>query len=94
MRCGLSIEEFWRLTPREVQLVMRASSGRRMDAIDEQITGAWHAALWGGVQRVRKLPELRDVIGRRRRVSKRRRMTLEEDVRRWEIFFKSATKAN
>jgi len=85
--CGLSIGDFWSMTPREVLLVLRAASERRLDGLDELLIAAWHGALWGGVQRVKKLPDLKDALSRRR--AKSRPRTLEEDIRRWEIFFRS-----
>ena len=74
---------------------MRAAEERRLDSLDEQITAAWHGALWGGVQRAKKLPELKDALVKRRRIEAKQR-TFEEDVRRWEIFFKQTgfSKAN
>ncbi len=74
---------------------MRAASDRRLDALDELITAAWHGALWGGVQRVKKLPDLKDALVKRRRIEAKQG-TLEEDVRRWEIFFRQTgfSKAN
>lgn len=76
------------LTPREVQLSIRAASERRLDRLDEEIAGAWHAALWGGVQRVKKLPDLKDALARRKREKKPR--TFDAEIKRWEMFFRSA----
>ncbi len=82
------MHEFWRLTPREVLLSIRATCELRLDRLDEQLTGAWHGALWGGVQRLKKLPDLKDALTKRRRAETRPR-TFEEDIRRWEVFFRS-----
>lgn len=80
------------MTPREVQLSIRAASELRLDRMDELILAAWQGARWG---RAKRMPDLKDALTVRRRV-KRRPKTLEEDVRRWETFFRrvSAGKAN
>jgi hypothetical protein len=75
---------------REVQLSIRAASDQRLDRLDEATWAAWHAALWGGVQRVKKLPDLKNVVGRRKREKKPQ--SFEAEIRRWEIFFASATR--
>ncbi len=71
------------MTPREVQLSIRAASERRLDRMDELILAAWRGALWA---RVKRMPDLKDALTvRKRRKSKPK--SLEEDVRRWERFF-------
>lgn len=79
------------MTPREVQLSIRAASEMRLDRIDELTYAAWHGALWGGVQRVKKLPPLKDALAVRGRRRKRPK-TVDEDIRRWETFFRAAQK--
>lgn len=86
----MSVEEFWRLTPREVQLTIRAAGERRYDRLDELMYAAWHGALWGGVQRVKRLPELKETLARRRPARRRQRLTLEQDVARWQAWFAAA----
>jgi hypothetical protein len=56
--------------------------------MDELILAAWRGALWA---RVKKMPDLQDALTTRRR-RKSKPKTLDEDVRRWQIFFAAAGK--
>jgi hypothetical protein len=78
------------MTPREVQLTIRAAGQRRLDRLDELVYAEWHGALWGGVQRVKKLPELREALTKRQPSRRRLRLTLEQDVARWQAWFAAA----
>lgn len=80
------------MTPREVQLSIRAASEMRLDRIDELTYAAWHGALWGGVQRVKKLPPLQDALAKRDRRRGQKPRTIDEDIRRWETFFRASRK--
>jgi len=82
------VDSYWTMTPREVQLSIRAASEIRLDRLDELTYAAWHGALWGGVQRAKKLPDLKDALAVRQRRGKPR--SFEAEIRRWEIFFTSA----
>jgi hypothetical protein len=77
------------MTPREVQLTIRAASQRRIDRFDELTVAAWQGALWGRVK-AEKFPKLQDVLARGRR-GRRKPLTLEQDVARWRAFFNSAS---
>ncbi len=72
------------MTPREVQLTIKAASDRRLDRYDEVVAAAWQGALWGRVAQ-KDFPKLERVLSRRR---PSRRRTLDEDVARFERFFK------
>jgi hypothetical protein len=84
------VDTFWTMTPREVQLSIRATSDIRLDRLDELTYAAWHGALWGGVQRVKKLPDLKDAIARRKKA--KAPASFEAEIRRWEIFFASTSR--
>lgn len=83
------MEEFWTLTPREVQLQIRAAGERRLDLYDDAVVAAWQEALWSQIG-PKKMPELDRVLARRKK--RRRRLTLEQDIARWEAFFARAPK--
>lgn len=87
LRVGLSVEEFWRMTPREVQLTIKAESDRRRDRYDDLVAAAWQQALWTRVDHT-KFPKLQDVLAPRGR--RRAPRTLEQDVARWQRFFHTA----
>jgi hypothetical protein len=76
------VNEFWSLTPREVQLSIRSAGDIRLDRYDELIGSAWHNALWSK----KKMPKLEKVLAKRPGLKQRGR-TFEEEIRRWEIFF-------
>lgn len=78
------------MTPREVLVVMRSSVDRRFDFLDDLTWAAWHAALWG---RVEKFPKLDDELPSRQRNRSRQKLTVEQDIARWEAFFRGG-KAN
>ncbi len=75
------------MTPREVQLSIRAASERRLDHYDELVASAWQGALWGRVVQ-KDFPKLEKVLSRR--PHRRPQITLEQDVARWERFFARA----
>lgn len=77
------------MTPREVQLTIKAASTQRLDRYDELTAAAWQGALWGRIA-PKKFPKLRDVLSQRQR--RRVPMTLEQDVARWQAFFGSMPK--
>ncbi|ORE90192.1 hypothetical protein ATO13_23191 [Stappia sp. 22II-S9-Z10] len=70
---GLSPSEFWRQTPRTFAAIVEGF-GRRLEA--EHNGRAW--LVWHGeaLHRVKKLPKLRDMLGRKRKP--KRRQTPEE----------------
>jgi len=75
------------MTPREVQISIRAASDRRLDRYDELMAAAYQGAMWGRMD-AKKIPKLRDVLSRSRRG--RRALTLDQDVARWRAFFRTA----
>jgi hypothetical protein len=90
LRCGLSIDAFWVLTPREVLLYMRAASERRLDRYDELMSVAWHEAMWGHAEiTIKKMPELEAVFSRRGRAKKPRRLSLEAEIAMWDRWAKA-----
>ena len=72
----------------EWQLTIRAASQQHLDRFDELTAAAWQGALWGRIE-AKKFPSLRDALARRRR-RRRKPLTLEQDVTRWQAFFNSA----
>jgi hypothetical protein len=52
---------------------------------------AWQASQWSQIP-PKKLPDLQKVLARRR-PRRRHRLTMEEDIARWESFFGKAGKA-
>ncbi len=76
------------MTPREVQLTVQAASARRLDRYDELVVAAWQGALWGRVAK-NDFPKLEKVLARRR---PSRRLSLEQDVKRFERFFNRVPK--
>jgi hypothetical protein len=75
------------MTPREVQLSIKAASERRLDHYDELVAAAWQGALWARVD-AKRFPKIEKVLTRRHQ--RRRPMTAEEDIARWERFFRSS----
>ena len=73
------------MTPREIQLTMKAASERRFDRYDELAVAHWQGALWGRTDK-KHFPKMKDVLARRRRRQPRR--TLEQDIARFESFFR------
>lgn len=72
------------MTPREVQLHIRAASENRFDRYDELVAAAWQGALWSQIG-PKRMPKLDKVLATRPR--RKRKRTFEEEIRRWEIFF-------
>lgn len=73
------------MTPREIQLTMKAASEARLDRYDEGVVAAWQGALWGRTDK-KHFPKLKDVLARRRR--RKKKLTLEQDIARFESFFR------
>ena len=86
----MAVEEFWRMTPREVMLAQRAATRRRFDALDDLTWAAWHTAVWHHVE---KMPPFEDVMPSRA-LRRPARLTVEQDIARFERFFARAGKAN
>lgn len=83
----MSVEEFWRLTPREAQLHIRAFVESSTDRQDQRVASAWQGALWSQVG-PRNMPKLDRVLSRRRR-RRSGRLTVEQEVARWERWAKA-----
>lgn len=67
LRCGLSISEFWELTPKETLMQMEAVIWREKRQAKATITQAWLTAALGRVKRMPALAQL--LAGRARKLS-------------------------
>mgnify|MGYP000857508090 CR=1 FL=1 len=78
------------MTPREVQMTIRAASERQFDRLDSLVYAVWHGALWGHADgRKLKMPDLIDAYPKRRRRGVRPPRTVEANVARWERWAKA-----
>ena len=81
--CGFSYREFWRLTPRETDLIMRGHEFATIRKHNEAMVLAWQIA---NLSRAKKLPAVKSLI-----VSKAyRRQTWQEQL----AIMKALTRAN
>lgn len=60
LRAGVGVEEFWRLTPRELAAVFESDAERRKDTREHDLWLAWHIVALG---RARQMPSLRRLLG-------------------------------
>jgi hypothetical protein len=81
---GLSVDEFWKLTPREVDIYVRAELRRRQYRREEVLYGAWHVALF---ERQKILPRLESLFGRREESEHQVREQTPEDIYQWAVAF-------
>jgi hypothetical protein len=58
---GLSILEFWELTPLEFELMVNAYTEKISQEQEDNLVMTWLGAYW---QRVEKLPSLKKVLGK------------------------------
>lgn len=56
---GLSILEFWEMTPFELNIVITARADRLKQEQEDRIVAAYLSAYW---QRVKKLPSLKSIL--------------------------------
>ncbi len=70
-----------------MQLYIRSARERRLDLYDDAIVAAWQEALWSQIG-PKKMPELGKALANRRHA--RRKLTLDQDIARWEAFFAHA----
>ncbi len=59
LRAGLSVAEFWDLTPKELRLYFEADAWRQTQQLRRDATMAWHIAALG---RMKRLPPLRQIL--------------------------------
>ena len=59
LKAGLSVAEFWALTPRETAQVLRSATWRWQHEYDRDTRLAWHMA---ALQRSKRLPPLRTLL--------------------------------
>lgn len=59
LRAGLTVAEFWDLTPRETERVLDAAAWRREQAHRRDLSLAWHTA---ALMRTRRLPSLAHLL--------------------------------
>lgn len=79
------------MTPREVMLAQRAATKRRFDVLDDLTWAAWHTAVW---QRAKEMPDFdRDILPSKA-LDRPVRLTVEQDIARFERFFAKIGKAN
>lgn len=58
---GLSPDEFWRMTPRELTLVLKGAAERQLRTHELAMTEAWWASHWA---LLKNPPSLSDVLNR------------------------------
>ena len=59
LKVGLSVAEFWDLTPKELRLHFEADAWRQGQQIRRDATLAWHIA---ALSRMKRLPPLRQML--------------------------------
>ena len=63
IRCGVSVSEFWDLTPRELYYVAEAFREKLQDDREQRLVQAYQTAVF---YRAKRLPSLRRIIERMR----------------------------
>lgn len=77
------------MSPREVRLYVRAHRERDAARINRLLAVAWRNAVWACAPKT--IPELSEILIPER---PQRQRTLDEDIRRWEIFFAQTRRLN
>lgn len=61
LRGGITVEAFWEMTPRELNMVLDAANWQRMRSHNQTAWLAWHVA---ALQRTKRIPPLRRLMMR------------------------------
>lgn len=78
----MSVEQFWKMTPREVALTIRVEGERRFDRLDDLVYAAWHGALWSHADiSIKRMPELREAYVIRKK--RPQPASMAQEVARW-----------
>ncbi len=89
LKAGVSVFEFWDMTPREVAQAMSAFAWRQRERQRELAWLAWHVA---ALMRVKKLPRLDELIPRERKTSVQQQLDRERRQREHEDIVRRMTR--